>query len=321
MFLIGLRPINRPFDNFQKVIYTAIQDLQNLHILHMKNVTAMPDTTLDIFTSEAPLIQTTSEAPIVKDEYASDDYLDPNARKPKVQFLRGELGPAECGVFIAQKELAAAGWLDYDEKDLVKYDYNSGGQELGLLLKSARVLVSEESVLFAFDRTASRAEGRTVIVGKYDKNIHGDREKYGTGQNFQLLFLDANNNPLHTLPFLTTLKGATQATFGIMWKELAQKVTDCHAKANGIPSKQRDVRFRTLCVFAFTVERAMAGTAAKSPACKVANYEIPNDLNWKSYFLGSTPGVGPFMVELLSPVVNPPVPVTLALAPGDNIEE
>jgi Family of unknown function (DUF5895) len=276
--------------------------------------------TVENFTEDIPLIQTTREIDEETDEFANDEYLDQNARMPVIQFLRGEDGKEACGVFIPKSQLAAAGWFSIDESQLVTYQYNSGGKEEGLLLKSVRTLVSKKSVLFAFDRQASKTEERLVVVGKYDKKVHTNKEKFGTGQTFELLLLDENNFPLHQVPFVTTLKGATQATFIVAWQNLVQKVQDCHAIANKKPSRPRDVRFTNLCVFDFTVTRELAGTNAKSAACKVDSYKSPTQANWSEYFLGRKKDIADGLLNILVPIGELTLPAnnSLALAPGKD---
>jgi Family of unknown function (DUF5895) len=75
------------------------------------------------------------------DMFASSEYVDPNARLPLIQALRGENGAAECGYFVSEKDLANAGWFAYEESDIILYEFNSGGKERGLLFKQPRKTV------------------------------------------------------------------------------------------------------------------------------------------------------------------------------------
>jgi len=91
-----------------------------------------------------------------RDRFAAPEYVNPNARLPSIQALRGENSASECGYFITEAEMAKAGWGQVDESQMIIYEYNSGGKELRLLIQSPRMLVVPRSPLFAFDRQVSR---------------------------------------------------------------------------------------------------------------------------------------------------------------------
>lgn len=107
----------------------------------------------------------TEEPAIVKDRFASPEYTDPQARLPRIQALRGEKGDVDCGYFITQDEMQKAGWYEVKAKDLITYEFNGGGKEQGLLIKSPRMLVVPRSPLFAFDRQLSMQDKRMFVVG------------------------------------------------------------------------------------------------------------------------------------------------------------
>ena len=103
-----------------------------------------------IVTPEVESIADSPAAPI-RDRFAAPEYVNPNARLPRIQALRGENGASECGYFITETEMAKAGWGSIDETTMITYEYNSGGKERGLLIQSPRMLVVPRSPLFAFD--------------------------------------------------------------------------------------------------------------------------------------------------------------------------
>jgi Family of unknown function (DUF5895) len=221
-----------------------------------------------------------------QDKFASADYIDPAAKLPKIQALRGEKGDIDCGYFLAETEMEKAGWKSFAVKDLTIYQFNSGGKERGLLLKTPRMLVVQRSPLFAFDRQASTQEKRMIVSGAYSRQAHKEREKYGLGQYYEVLLLDENNEPLHELPLGYLAKGANQASFSSHWQQLINEVTRHHAQANGIPARPKNSMFTCLCVFQFSVKRELAGSSMKSFACKVDGHVSPTAANWESFFLG-----------------------------------
>ena len=97
---------------------------------------ATKDNTAEYSTSEgdssnfsaisAPEILVVPSAAEVRDRFAAPEYVNPNARLPRIQALRGENGASECGYFITEAEMAKAGWGQVDESEMIVYEYNSG---------------------------------------------------------------------------------------------------------------------------------------------------------------------------------------------------
>jgi Family of unknown function (DUF5895) len=274
--------------------------------------------TVDLDLHETQLVPSAAE---VRDRFAAPEYVNPNARLPRIQALRGENGASECGYFITETEMSKAGWRQIDESDTIVYEYNSGGKERGLLIQSPRMLVVPRSPLFAFDRQISRTEGRLVVAGQYSKQLYSNREKYGTAQCYEVLLLDEQNQPLHEIGLAYVAKGANQASFSFHWQQLVQEVTKCHAIANSIPARAKDARFNSLCVFQFAVKRELAGNNAKSPACKVHSHVAPTQANWEQFFLGRQDEIANRFLNLLAPTTELTLPQTNLLSAADRIED
>jgi hypothetical protein len=257
-----------------------------------------------------------------RDMFASDEYVDPNARLPRIQALRGENGADECGYFIKEDDLANSGWLNFNEGDLIIYEYNSGGKERGLLIKKPRMLVKQYSPMFTIDKLASKEAEKQVVIGKYDKNIHSDRQLFQPAVAYEVLLLGADNKPLHEIPFAYIAKGANLGTFATKWEECVKLITSLHAKANVIPAKAKDTRFKSMCVFEFTVKRELAGTAAKSPSCKVDDFTHPTMDNWSDYFLGRNKEIATKLLSILAPGGKLLLPQNLdSEVEGDEVAE
>ena len=251
-------------------------------------------------TKEPNDIVEVKEIVVERDRFATDaSFIDPNARLPRIQALRG-MDSNMCGYFISLNEITKAGWLgEIKEEQVVNYTYESSGNvEQGLLFNKPRMLVCPRTPILGFDRAKTKETQQLVIVGAWNKPVHSLDDNIGNAQIYEVLLLDNQNQPLHSIPFSYIAKGANQASFAIAWQELVQTITTYHALANRIPARPKDLRFQSLCVFAFEVKKELAGTKTKSPACKVVSYEKPNRENWKSYFLGD---VAEQMWELLAP--------------------
>jgi hypothetical protein len=222
-----------------------------------------------------------------RDEFASTQFLDPNARLPRIQALRGTT-PENCGYFISVEEMAKSGWVDFEPfaDQLVTYIFESSGQkEQGLLLKSPRMLVCPRTPLLAFDRQASSESEQLVLVGQWKREFKED-DNISNCRLYEVLLLSPENQPLHTVPLSYVAKGANHATFSAEWQKLTEEITACHAIANGIAARPKNSQFKSLCVFAFTVARELVGKKQKSPACRVVSHESPTMENWKRYFVG-----------------------------------
>jgi Family of unknown function (DUF5895) len=276
--------------------------------------------TIDLLATPPELSPET--APVkTRDRFAAPEYVNPNARLPRIQALRGENGASECGYFITETEMAKAGWGQIDETELIVYEYNSGGKERGLLIQSPRMLVVPRSPLFAFDRQASRQEERLIVAGQYNKQQYSNRDKYGTAQCYEVILLDEHNQPLHEIGLAYVAKGANQASFSFHWQQLVNEVTKCHAIANSIPARAKDVRFNSLCVFQFTVKRELAGNNAKSPACKVHSHVAPTQENWEQFFLGRQDDIADRFLNLLAPTTELVLPTANVLSLAEHSEE
>lgn len=86
----------------------------------------------DIFVESLPQIEEIMITPLEspqhskRDRFAAPEYINPNARLPRIQALRGENGASECGYFITETEMAKAGWGPIEESQMIVYEYNSG---------------------------------------------------------------------------------------------------------------------------------------------------------------------------------------------------
>jgi hypothetical protein len=221
------------------------------------------------------------------DDFATPEFNDPNAKKPRIQALRGE-DPSQFGYFISTSELAACEWLDFSliEDKVINYTFSSGDQEDGVLLKKPRLLVVQTSPLFAENRQASKDEQR-MVAEPYDRNKHKGNSAYVNVTAYDVLLLNSKNQPLHDVPLQYMSKGANSATFSEEWAKFLEDVAGCHAAANKIPKRKKNAVFNSLCVFCPVLAREMAGSATKSPALMVKGYDRPTKDNWTSYFIGT----------------------------------
>ena len=258
------------------------------------------------------------------DEFASVEFLDPNARLPRIQALRGT-NPKLCGYFIPINELAKAGWLEFGtiSDQLTEYTFESSGEtEQGLLLQNPRMLVCPRTPLLGFDRAASMEAEQLTILGHWKRDYKED-DNVGNCQMYEVILLNEHNQPLHTVPLSYVAKGANQATFSQEWQKLVQEVTNCHALVNGIAARPKDARFNALCVFEFSVGRELVGKKQKSFACRVVSHNVPTLENWTNFFVGYDLALKKQVWEGLQPtmpLLTPGQDTATAALPG-RVEE
>jgi hypothetical protein len=221
------------------------------------------------------------------DDFATPEFNDPNAKKPRIQALRGE-DPSQFGYFISTTALADCEWLDFAliEDKVITYTFSSGDQEDGVLIKKPRFLVVQTSPLFAENKQASKDEQR-MVAEPYDRNRHKGNPGYVNVTAYDVLLLDDKNQLLHDIPLQYMSKGANSATFSEEWGKFLEDVAGCHAVANKIPKRKKNATFNSLCVFCPVLAREQAGSITKSPALMVKGYERPTSANWTSYFIGA----------------------------------
>lgn len=251
-----------------------------------------------------------------RDEFADPQYLDPDAKLPRIQALRGTT-PKMCGYFVAVDQMAAAGWQDFDEKQLITYTFEStGAEEQGILIANPRMVVCPKTPVLGFDRKQSNESKSTVILGRYTQEMKID-ENIGNIQYFQVFLLDRDNQPLHQIPLSYKATGANQASFSVHWQDFCRELNNCHSIVNGIPAKQKDVRFYSLGVFSFKTAREQVGDKQKSFACRVVDHEQPTTENWRDkYFIGFNRNLRNHVWESLEPtkpLMVPGSPETLTL--------
>jgi hypothetical protein len=247
-----------------------------------------------------------------KDEFADTQYLDPHARLPKIQALRG-ITSQTCGYFVSQKQMAKAGWLNYEEKDLITYTFESSTEEQGLLFPNPRMLVCPRTPILAYDRKATKETEQLVIIGSWLKEYRND-ENISNCQIFEVILLDKHNQPLHQVPLAYCAKGANQATFSVEWQKLVDEITSCHAITNRIAARGKDLRFKSLCVFSFQTKRELVGDKQKTSACRVVSHDVPTLDNWKDYFVGFNQEIKQLIWDSLQP--NQPL-----IVPGQETQK
>lgn len=265
--------------------------------------------------STLTVIDQTTSAIATQDKWASPEYIDPYAKRPLLQALRGEQDPKVFGYFVRESILAEVGWGGFGLDEIIEYEYLSGNSERGIMIQAPRMLVNPVTPLMLFDQVESEKSKQMIFAGAYDSDKRSsDPARYKPVTGYEIVLLDEANMALHETPMLYMAKGANGASFNEVWKQLIKAVTVCHAAANGIPAKPRINKFNALCVFAPTLKRELSGQQQKSYALKVDGCEMPTSDNWENYFVGRS---NEELVQVIEQTCNFAIPRAIVSAIED----
>ncbi len=223
-----------------------------------------------------------AEIMIERDEFTSEEYIDKNASLPTVIVLNDQLN---CGYFIPLGTMAKCGWINFDEEQLISHTFRSGTTELGILIKSPRMLVCPKTDLYQFDARASEEQQTKVIVGLYNAELKDD-PNIKNERLYLVFFLDESNNPLHSTPLKYAARGVNGTTFELERRAFKMEMEACHAITNQVPAKPKNDLFHSLSIFCFTTKAELAGDKQKAWVCRIVGHEKPSTENWKNYFIG-----------------------------------
>ena len=256
--------------------------------------------------------------PVMRDEFSSSEFLDPKARLPRIQALRGE-NPAQCGYFVPGGESAKAGFdFALIEEYLTDYTFNSGESETGFLFKQPRMLVVARSGLLGFSRQQTKEEGNLAVLGHWQKSFKENAD-VGNVQMYEVVLLGKDDKPLHSSPLSYVAKGANGASFSQEWQKFCWEITNCRALNLRIAAREMDARFRVCCVFEPVIAREIVGKKEKAPVCKIVGHTVATLENWKSLFIGYDAPLKEQIWESLQPLTIAPAEKYMAIAPAVDV--
>jgi hypothetical protein len=245
---------------------------------------------------------TATQAPSTSGKYLSPQYAATDFSFPHAQVVRGEEDMTHCGYFIPLPQAQKAGWSNLEATETIIYTYNNGEKAEGILLTQPRMVLCAVSKLGMFDRLASQNEDRLVVIGEWNREQSKDPNN-GNFQIYLVMFLGANNFPLHQIPLKIITKGAHQATLSKNWEQNCIKIAMLHAQSEKVGFFPRGEQYNTLCVFEPMIKRELVGNGKlKSAACYVDGFVQPTAANWQSFFLGESETL---LAETILQILNP----------------
>ncbi|MBD2458350.1 hypothetical protein H6G80_30320 [Nostoc sp. FACHB-87] len=196
--------------------------------------------------------------------------------------------PSPAGIWIAYDNQQLAGW--YEGKELEhgkqftvltnKLDENDEKIGIpGVIYRQPRMLVIGRSpLLFGNDRK---------VIGVWRKDEGLDKNNYKFARRYMVIFVDAQNQPLHIAPIQITAWGVFQVSFDQQLLAFREFCEQTYAEVQQKPHEAKTLLWHSMWVFCPTLKtekRERGGQA--SNACVCSGFEKPTALEWEKHCIG-----------------------------------
>ncbi|MGI0495533.1 DUF5895 domain-containing protein [Alkalinema pantanalense CENA528] len=193
-----------------------------------------------------------------------------------------------AGILIPIEQLEKAGWIVMpDEDDLTTVTFTE--EVTGLLITDARLLVL--AFVPEYIRYKSDVEdlGGTV-VGLYDEYRHSlDKKAMDVCSEHALLFLDEDNQPLHTCPIVVRFKNVALWSFKSAREEFYRSLEKTFADYCNVPFSGKNDKWRSLGVLEVEFKAVKEGEGKnKHDCCKTVAYTKPTIETLPLLYLGTS---------------------------------
>lgn len=202
------------------------------------------------------------------------------------------------GLFVPVAEADKVGFKEgvIHPSKLITHQTNTGGEIKGFLWKAPKMLIVRETELLMRVRRNANDEGGRICL--FDQDYYqGNKEtvfvingaktpKVSTLQRWLIYLLDGNNQYMHALPLMLTLRARLSVELnGKGWK----KVKNIFNKYFWEGAKKTGTgRFNSLIVFHPTFEAGLVGEGQqKTWACVLKSFSEINENNYLDYFVGN----------------------------------
>ena len=221
-----------------------------------------------------------------------------------------------AGILIPIDQLEKAGWLAMpDEDDLTTVTFTE--DVTGLLIMEARLLVL--AFVPEYIRYKSDVEdlGGTV-VGLYDEYRNSlDKKSMDVCSEHALLFLDEDNQPLHTMPIVVRFKNVALWSFKSAREEFYRALEKTFADYFNVPFSGKNDRWRSLGVLEVEFKAVKEGEGKnKHDCCKTAAYTKPTVETLPLLYLG-TPTAKALIWQQHDAIAGFTEPQSLPALPGE----
>ncbi len=237
-------------------------------------------------------------------QFSDEQYRATEMVKFPIAIMLNQKPEPLHGMFIKEDALKMAGW--HGPSPSHTNTFGAGNKELGLLLQAPRMLIINQSSRFV---EAKKNNGKFpihphtkeelkpgTIVGNYEtpegKDLHEKMkvEGFSTLRTFYLFYLlDENNQRLHDIPFMLSIKGAAAVSFGQAYEQFKIQLASAYAKVTKTGFSPKNQAFCAMGVFAPTLVVTKEGQDAKSDVTTVGSFEEPSGASPEEFcrhFLG-----------------------------------
>jgi hypothetical protein len=193
-----------------------------------------------------------------------------------------------AGILIPVDQLDKAGWNAMpSEEDLHTVELSE--EVTGLLITQARLLVL--AVVPEYIRYKSDIEELgSSVVGLYEEYRHTfDKKTMDACSEHALVFLDEDNQVLHTTPIVVRFKNVALWSFKSAREEFYRKLEKAFAEYTGQRFSGKSDKWRSLGILEATFKAVKEGEGSnKSWCCKTERITSPTASSIAQLFLGSS---------------------------------
>ena len=195
-----------------------------------------------------------------------------------------------AGLFIPEKNALKAGWFQMEPTSLTEIELPGGEKSKGIFLTSVRMIIlGSVSPYIRYKTSDELGDMRGVIVGSYSDNHHLlDKKTMEVASEYLLLFLDTNNNLLHTRPIRIRFKNVALWSLLESLEDFYMAMEMQFAQLAKTKASGKNDRWRALCIFEAQYKGTKEGEGSnKSYCCKVEQFTLPTPENFQTLFLGA----------------------------------
>ncbi|MBN3957886.1 DUF5895 domain-containing protein [Nostoc sp. NMS8] len=266
-----------------------------------------------------------SKAPNTQLSDLDIDDIDPELLSDSYNQVRRPLLPygivvndKPAGLLIPEDQLEKAGWLDMPQEDDLTI-VTLTEDVTGLLITQARLLV----LAFVPEYIRYKSDVEDLggsFVGLYDEYKHNlDKKTMDVCSEHALVFLDEDNQPLHTTPVVVRFKNVALWSFKSVREEFYRSLEKTFADYFQVPFSGKNDRWRSLGVLSVEFKAVKEGEGKnKHDCCKTVDYTKPTVENLSQFYLGQ-PTAKALIWQQHDAIAGFNEPQSLPALPGESV--
>ncbi|MHC5776027.1 DUF5895 domain-containing protein [Nostoc sp.] len=190
------------------------------------NTSAIEETAVTAAQSEAPQVNAQNSNNIQKRKSAISKFANPEYNAPISNIcicqVINHMEAEKVGLFIKDKYLAAINWQGQEPTH--KHTFSSGTPEMGVLLQSPRMHILDVSPRYIEQRDDGKIVGVYESPDGYEMYQALGKDAAVLRRFYLLQLVDENNNNLHSVPIVLSIKGVASSKFGEAYKQFQREL-------------------------------------------------------------------------------------------------